>query len=233
MNPPELDHCLFYNWLTNDFADLYSKAQTVCSLVLVPSSNVTKHDCNREFIESHLFRSSALFKGKHTSLNQKYEISIEDNRTIYIHKPVTDKLIKILDQENVFDSLTHRSYILLIIDRPLNSTSSFIPLIPTKSAFKFQPTTANYETAFIFLDSLRPIEDLFTKLRTSLLLFAETYVILPNFIDDAVDKLKHLWITFVNEACQILNIDSSRKQHYEQLTTRQDIELASEIFITG
>ncbi|CAF1490436.1 unnamed protein product, partial [Didymodactylos carnosus] len=124
MDVPELEHCLFYNWLINDFIDLYLKAQNICSLVLVPSSNVTKYDYNREFVESHLFRSSPLFKGKHISLNLKYEISVEDNRTIHIYKPTTDKLIKILDQENVFDSSTQRSYIILIIDRPLNSTST-------------------------------------------------------------------------------------------------------------
>ena len=51
-------------------------------------------------------------------------------------------------------------------------------------------------------------------------MFNETYVILPKYIENAFDKLRHLRSEFLEETYRILN------KNY-------DIELASEIYITG
>jgi hypothetical protein len=75
----------------------------------------------------------------------------------------------------------------------------------------------------MFLDSVRQIEPAFARLRTHLFLFNETYVILPNFVGNAVEKLRDCRTQFLQEAYQLLNKNS------EDL----DIELASEIYITG
>ena len=75
----------------------------------------------------------------------------------------------------------------------------------------------------MFLDSLRPIEEIFGRLRTQLFQFTETYVILPNYVELAIEKLRDYRDQFLREAYQILNRTSEDR----------DIELASEIFITG
>ena len=75
----------------------------------------------------------------------------------------------------------------------------------------------------MFLDSLRQIEPAFARLRTQLFLFNETYVILPKFIENAIDKLRNCRTQFLQEAYQLLNKTSEDR----------DIEIASEIYITG
>jgi hypothetical protein len=75
----------------------------------------------------------------------------------------------------------------------------------------------------MFLDSLRQIEPAFARLRTHLFLFNETYVILPNFVENAVEKLRDYRLQFLQESYQLLNKNSEDF----------DIELASEIYITG
>jgi len=75
----------------------------------------------------------------------------------------------------------------------------------------------------MFLDSLRQIEPAFARLRTSLFLFNETYVVLPKFVENAVDKLRQLRLQFLQESYQLL----------KKTCEDRDIELASEIYITG
>jgi hypothetical protein len=75
----------------------------------------------------------------------------------------------------------------------------------------------------MFLDSLRSIEPAFARLRTQLFLFNETYVLLPKFVENAVEKLREYRTQFLQETYQLLNRN----------TEDRDIELASEIYITG
>jgi hypothetical protein len=75
----------------------------------------------------------------------------------------------------------------------------------------------------MFLDSLRQIEPAFARLRTQLFLFNETYVILPKFVENALEKLREYRLQFLQESYQLLNKN----------TEDRDIELASEIYITG
>jgi hypothetical protein len=88
---------------------------------------------------------------------------------------------------------------------------------------RFSLGKATYEASFIYLDSLRQIEPAFAQLRTQLFLFNEKYVILPNYIDDARKKLGEYRTKFLQDAYRLLN------RKYED----RDIELASEIYVTG
>ena len=75
----------------------------------------------------------------------------------------------------------------------------------------------------MFLDSLRPIEEVFGRLQRDLFLFNETYVILPSFIEQAIEKLRNYRDKFLHESYQSPN----------RIWDDRDLELASEIFITG
>jgi hypothetical protein len=75
----------------------------------------------------------------------------------------------------------------------------------------------------MFLDSVRQIEPAFARLRTALFLFNETYVLLPKYVNEAVDKLRQLRTQFLQESYKLLHRNSEDR----------DIELASEIYITG
>ena len=88
---------------------------------------------------------------------------------------------------------------------------------------RFNISTASYETSFIYLDSLRQIEPAFVHLREALFLFNEKYVILPNYVDNAVEKLRQFRTKFLQESYKLLNKNSEDR----------DIELASEIYVTG
>ena len=88
---------------------------------------------------------------------------------------------------------------------------------------RFNISTASYETSFIYLDSLRQIEPAFVRLREALFLFNEKYVILPNYVDNAVEKLRQFRNKFLQESYKLLNKNSEDR----------DIELATEIYVTG
>ncbi|UJR34109.1 hypothetical protein I4U23_021516 [Adineta vaga] len=233
---PELEDLLFYQQLTSNFSDLYTKVQEACSIVVIPQYLNTVI-LKRDAFESHIFRPSPMYLRKHVSLNDKYEIEFDNNRTIrffYKKEGVGEKRIKILSQEDVRDSIRQRAYSILIIEQPLidlnglehvPNTTSFKtiirPLLPSVS--RFNASAGSYESSFMFLDSLRQIEPAFARLRTALFLFNETYVILPKFVNNAIDKLRQLRLQFLQESYKLLN------RPYED----RDIELASEIYITG
>lgn len=73
------------------------------------------------------------------------------------------------------------------------------------------------------MDSLRPIEKVFESLQKHLFLFNESYVILPNFVEEAIGKLRGYRDQFLHESYQSPN----------RIWDDRDLELASEIFITG
>lgn len=73
------------------------------------------------------------------------------------------------------------------------------------------------------MDSLRPIENVFSDLQKNLFQFNETYVILPKFVEQAIERLRGYRDLFLREASQILNRSCDDR----------DLELASEIYITG
>ena len=63
----------------------------------------------RDIVASHLFPPSPLFKGKHVSSNDKYEMEFDISRSIrvsYKMKGAGEKLFRIISQEDV--RLTHR-----------------------------------------------------------------------------------------------------------------------------
>ena len=251
---PELEEILFYQYLTTNFPDLYAKVQEICSIIIVPQHITNPSIITRDLVESHLFQPSLFFIQKHISLNEKYEIEFDSNRTIRVVEKKdnsNEKRIKILGQEDVRDSIRQRSYNILIVEQvivditkfkqnsnvsvsklqntrpPVFVSCSFKSLIDICRLFSkdplFNATTASYETSFMFLDSLRQIEPPFAQLRTQLFLFNEKYVNLPKYVENALEKLREQRTHFLQQAYQLLN----------KTNEDRDIELASEIFITG
>ncbi|CAF0772154.1 unnamed protein product [Rotaria sordida] len=234
---PELEDLPFYQLLTSNFNDLYLKAQEACSIIVIPQHLLNNSTLTRDIFESHLFRPSPCYLRKHVSWNDKYEIEFDNNRTIrffYKKGGAGEKHVKILSQEDVRDSIRKRSYSILIIEQPLidingiktsqnGSLGKTINKPFTPPAPKFNGATASYEASFMFLDSVRQIEPAFARLRTALFLFNETYVILPKYVENALDKLRQLRSQFLQESYQLLNKNCEDR----------DIELASEIYITG
>ena len=119
---PELDELPFYQQLTLNFPDLYTKAQEICSIIVIPQYISNCSLLTRDIFESHLYRPSPFYLRKHVSLNEKYEIEFDTNRTIRIfHKKegLGEKRVKILSQEDVHDSIRQHTYNILIIEQPL------------------------------------------------------------------------------------------------------------------
>jgi hypothetical protein len=119
---PELEDLLFYQQLTSNFPDLYTKAQHECSIIVIPQDLANSSLLTRDAFESHLFRPSPFYLRKHVSWNDKYEIELDNNRTIrlfYKKEGAGEKRVKIVSQEDVRDSIRQRSYTILIIEQPL------------------------------------------------------------------------------------------------------------------
>ena len=117
----ELEELLFYQQLITNFSDLYTKAQDICSIIVVPQYLLNSL-LTRDIFESHLFRPSPCYLRKHISWNDKYEIELESNRMIRIFnrkEGAGEKRIKILSQEDIHDSFRKRSYSVLIVEQPL------------------------------------------------------------------------------------------------------------------
>lgn len=136
---PELEDLLFYQQLTSNFNDLYGKAQELCSILVIPQHLSNASFLTRDMVESHLFRPSPCYLRKHVSLNEKYEIELDTNRTIrffYKKEGAGEKRVKVLSQEDVLDSTRKRSYSILIIEQPLIDINAVknqlngLPIIP-------------------------------------------------------------------------------------------------------
>lgn len=119
---PDIEDLLFYRQLVNDYSDLYSKAHEKCSMMIIPQTLPDSSKLSRDVFEAHLFAPSPLYKGKHASFNDQYEIELENHRTIRVtqkKRGAGERSIKILGQEDVHSSQSRRSYTILIIDQPL------------------------------------------------------------------------------------------------------------------
>jgi hypothetical protein len=146
----ELEELLFYQQLISNYSELYSKAQDVCSIIVIPQHLSNPSLLTRDIFESHLFRPSPCYIRKHVSWNDKYEIELDTNRTIRVfHKKegAGEKRIKILSQEDFRDSIRQRAYRILIVEQPLvdlngmknsqNGSANRTPNRPITSQVKF------------------------------------------------------------------------------------------------
>ena len=118
----ELEDLYFYEQLVSSYSDLYAKAQKGCSVIVIPQHISNSSSLNRDIMQSHLFRRSPYFVGKHISDNDKYEIEFDNNRTLkVIHKKggVGEKRIKVLSQEDVRDTIHGHSYNILVVEQPI------------------------------------------------------------------------------------------------------------------
>ena len=239
---PDIEDLFFYRQLREDYSDLYSKAHDCCSFMIIPQNLPSSAKLPRDVFESHLFSPSALYKGKHASFNDKHEIEMESGRAIrvtYKGRNAGERSIKVISQEDMYNSQRRRNYTILVVDRPLvelsniravpNGHLSRIPSNPSQLSVravqtpKFSCNSATYDSAFVFLDSLRAIGEPFQRLQKDLFLFNEKYIILPNYIEKAFEKLRELRNTFLQESYRLL----------ERRMEDRDVELASEIFVTG
>lgn len=119
---PEVEELYFYQKLTSSFSDVYARAKDICSIIIIPLNVPNATSLTRDIIESHLFRPSPCFVRKHVSCNEKYEIELDNNRTlkVFLKKDgAGEKRVKVLGQEDVRNSVQNRSYSILIIEQPL------------------------------------------------------------------------------------------------------------------
>lgn len=153
---PEIDELLFYQYLTTNFTDLYLTAQEACSIMIIPQYVINPSIITRDVIESHLFHPSPLFIQKHISLNEKYEIEFDSNRTIRVLNKKdnsNEKRIKILGQEDVRDSIRQRSYSILIVEQLIIDISKS-KQNSNSSASKLQNTRPMILVSFSFIFSI-------------------------------------------------------------------------------
>ncbi|CAF4438201.1 unnamed protein product [Adineta steineri] len=118
----ELEELQFYKLLTSNFSDLYTKAQSTCSIIVIPQQLSYLFPLKRDIFESHVYRPSPMYVRKHVSWNDKYEIEFDNNRTIrffYKKDGVGEKRIKVLSQEDVRDTIRKSAYSILIIEQVL------------------------------------------------------------------------------------------------------------------
>jgi hypothetical protein len=119
---PEVEDLLFYQQLISNHSDLYTKAQDSCSIIVIPQHLSNFSLLTRDSFESHVFRPSPCYIGKHVSWNDKHEIEYDTNDTIrifYKKEGAGEKRVRILSQEDVRNSQRKRTYTILIVEQPL------------------------------------------------------------------------------------------------------------------
>jgi len=127
---PVLEELIFYQQLTSNYSDLYTQAQEICSIIVIPQHLSNPCLLTRDAIESHLFRPSPCYLRKHISWNDKYEIELDNNnnrtiRVFYKKAGAGEKRIKILSQEDVRDSIRQHTYKILIVEQPIIDINRF------------------------------------------------------------------------------------------------------------
>jgi hypothetical protein len=119
---PDLEELSFYRQLVSNHSDLYQKVQISCSIIVIPQNLSHASLLARDVFESHIFRPSPFFKGKHVSWNELYELEFDANgyiRVVHKKKGVGERLFRIISQEDVRHSQRQHNYSILIVAQPL------------------------------------------------------------------------------------------------------------------
>lgn len=199
----------FFRTLQSKYAAKYNEAQKKLWLICVPSHRSLKGlKIDKEFIDSHVLKPSPFFKSHFVSTdgNNSKSFEVED---CYIKTPTG--MVKVLMEESAYNE-DYKPFKILIIEKPLCSSSHVKEETHDSSTSSKNPKLLLAEcTAYLqtIPDSTAILEVLDKKIG----LFNSSYMILPQYLQDAATKLQGIskWTLEEFLKTQTVSFDESAK----------------------
>ncbi|XP_076335465.1 ankyrin repeat domain-containing protein 27-like [Tachypleus tridentatus] len=200
----DLDFNPFYRALQTNFGRLFEEAQNNCWLICVPQSNALKElKFSTNFVESHILKPSPFFTGQFTSTDKGETKTVElEGRVFRTVKGFSkEETVKILYEEIGYNQLL-KPFKILIIERPLDPVFH-VHKDDKQGAKKLMNSTNGERTSFsecqVFLENYPCRGKALKMLKKKLYQFTNNYMLLPQYLHDAADRLQDIISVGVTE----------------------------------
>ncbi|BFZ04345.1 hypothetical protein BsWGS_07384 [Bradybaena similaris] len=195
----ELDINSFYIALQSKYLDLYERAQKNCYLLCIPQEgSFNPNGISTDFVETHILRPSPYFKGQfmttHSSNVRTVTLS-EDGQTFTTLLGFDIEVtVKILSEELAYNK-DYQQYKILILEQPLDSKFKLKgPLLKEQREKKLHTHKISVRECTEFLQSFPEFKQSLENLDRSIKHFCSHYMVLADYLNDAVSRLRALSI---------------------------------------
>ncbi|GFV24383.1 ankyrin repeat domain-containing protein 27 [Trichonephila clavipes] len=181
------------------YADKLKEAQKKLWLICVPFHKSLKGvTITKEFVDTHVLKPSPFFKSHFitTDINNPVSFEIEDD---YIITP--KETIKILSEETAYND-DYKPYRILITDAPL-CLSKVKDELHSSSCSK-NGLKLSLNECSSFLSSFPECPEVMKILDKKIQVFNSSYMVLPQYLQDASHKLRGMLNWAVKEFCRSL-----------------------------
>ncbi|GFT83468.1 ankyrin repeat domain-containing protein 27 [Nephila pilipes] len=195
----ELENNPFYTSLETKYADKLKEAQKKLWLICVPFHKSLKGIAiTKEFVDTHVLKPSPFFKSHFvtTDINNPVSFEIEND---YIKTPTGT--IKILSEETAYND-DYKPYRILITETPLCSSKVKDELHSSSCSKNGVMLSLNECTSF--LSSFPECPEVLKILDKKIQVFNSSYMVLPQYLQDASHKLRGMLNWAVTEFCRSL-----------------------------
>jgi len=173
------------------YSKFYETASEECCLFIIPRNKYLKLvNINENFIINHILKPSKLLKSHYTPFKKCSIVDVEvENDHLLVQYSDGEKnyeKIKIIDEEIAYNA-KNKSYRILIVEQPL------IKLKINPSRLKEEPLQTIYftfEECQSYLGALS--SDILKEIELKVETFLKTYLILPDYLDEAAIKIQGL-----------------------------------------
>jgi len=210
----DLESNPFFIELQTKYAVKYREAQKNLWLICVPlQKSLRGIVIDKDFVDFHVLRPSPFFKSHYVSTNDSASINIEiENCAV----KTPSGAIKILMEETAYND-NYKPYKILMIERPLCSIFGNKDESQTDNASgKGYVLSLNECTQF--LESFRECAGSLELLDKKLHAFNSSYMVLPQYLQDAVIKLQNIGRWAVEEFLQSLRYSSPDRYSKTELS---------------
>ncbi|GFR99600.1 ankyrin repeat domain-containing protein 27 [Elysia marginata] len=193
----ELEINPFYNALQTKYIDMYERAQECCYTLCVPQSqSLNPRLISPCFVETHILRSSPYFKGQymttHSSNSKTLKLSDDNQYFSTLQGFSEERNIKVLSEELAYNK-DYKQYKVLIIERPFDPKFEKIPdADPSENKQQMHTPKISVTECRNFLMHFTEFRQELLRLDDSIDYFCRHYMVLPDYLDDAVARLEDI-----------------------------------------
>ncbi|GFO43143.1 ankyrin repeat domain-containing protein 27 [Plakobranchus ocellatus] len=193
----ELEINPFYNALQTKYVDMYERAQECCYILCIPQSqSLNPRLISPGFVETHILRPSPYFKGQymttHSANSKTLKLSDDGQYFTTLQGFYDERTIRVLSEELAYNK-DYKQYKVLIIERPFDPKYEKVPDTDSVS-HKQQMHTPKITPSECreFLKCFSEHREELLRLDNSIDYFCRHYMVLPDYLDDAVARLEDI-----------------------------------------
>lgn len=165
-------------------------------MICIPQTcTIQGTDINRDFVETHILKPSPYFKGQlitSHSTNSKILSLSEDGCSIATADGFQSRIeVKIICEELAYNK-DYEQYRILIVDQPLDPKFQKLPAEYVESMQITPQQCVALADCMKFLQSSPDFSKALEKLDQGIKLFNSTYMVLPDYLQDAASRLAEL-----------------------------------------